>query len=783
MEIKQFYQNHRKTIHRLILLGVLLPFLFVLTLFLLVRFQVVTDLPTFEDIRSIDNPESSELYAEDDVLIAKYFVENRTNITAKDLNENFVKALLATEDVRFMQHSGIDYRSLMRVLVKTILLQKSSSGGGSTLTQQVVKNVFPRKRHRFLSGPINKLKEMITAKKMEKVYGKQEILLLYANTVSFGERAFGLETAAKRFFNKPSKDLALEEAATLVGMLKATSYYSPRNHPERAAGRRNVVLSQMVKYGYLTEEEKEEVAVKEVVLDYQPSIKKNEFARYFRNQIEKEFNQWAEDKTKDDGTPYDLYRDGLKIYSSLDLDLQLAAEKSMGKHMDQLQEQFDKSWSSGGMFGKDTKIIDEYLKRHPLWKRLKAEGLSNKEILEFFTSPSERNFWTWDGYEKRKGTRIDSIKHYLGLLHTAVLAVDPSTGFIKTWVGGNDYGKFQYDHIKERRQVGSTFKPIVYLSALEKGIDHCKKYPNELRTYTSYKDWTPKNADGKYGGELTMMEALMGSVNTVSVQVLFEAGIPEVVNQAKKMGIEGPLAEVPSIVLGTSDVSLYEMVNAYSCLASGGFKPDITGIRRIENREGKILYEARPHIEREQVAEPEAIDKLNKILHQVNLSGTGRRLYNTHSISKPISGKTGTTQNQSDGWYIGYTPDLVVGAWVGTEDRRVHFRNLRTGAGSNTALPLVGSLFEFADFKGSIGENTFAEAEILSSCDTKELDEELMEMLNDILRTKETREWPGQKERASRKSTRLKNVKKERSKLMNALDKLKKKRGKSRNRG
>jgi len=780
VEVKAFYQNNRKTIHRLILIAVLAPFLFVLVLFLLVRFQVVTDLPSFEDIRSIDNPEASELYAEDDVLIAKYFIENRTNITAKDLNEHFVKALLATEDVRFMDHGGIDYRSLMRVLVKTILLQRSSSGGGSTLTQQVVKNVFPRKRTRFLSGPINKLKEMITAKKMEKVYGKQEILLLYANTVSFGERAFGLETAAKRFFNKSSRDLSLAEAATLVGMLKATSYYSPRNHPERSKARRNVVLSQMVKYDYLTEEEKNEIADIDVTLDYQPSIKKNEFARYFRNRIEKEFDQWAEDQTNDDGTPYDLYRDGLKIYSSLDLDLQLAAEKTMEKHMDKLQMQFDKSWSSGGMFGKDSRLIDEQLKKHPLWKRLKAEGFSNDKILEFFTSPSDRDFWTWEGYETKKGTRIDSIKHYLGLLHTAILAVDPSTGFIRTWVGGNDYGKFQYDHVLERRQVGSTFKPIVYLTALETGIDHCKKYPNELRTYTSYKDWTPKNADGKYGGELTMMEALMGSVNTVSVQVLFETGIPKVVKQAKKMGIDGPLAEVPSIVLGTSDISLYEMVNAYSCLASGGFKPDIKGIRKIENKEGKILYEARPHIDREQVADPEAIDKLNKILHQVNLSGTGRRLYNTNSISKPVAGKTGTTQNQSDGWYIGYTPDLVVGAWVGTEDRRVHFRNLRTGAGSNTALPLVGSLFEFADFNGSLGENSFAEAEILASCDAKELDEELMEILGGILRSKETREWPDQKERTKKRSRRLKSVKKERGKLMTALDKLKKKKKKRR---
>ena len=760
------------------------PILLVLLLFLLVRLQIVTDLPSTSDIKSIENPEASELYASDNLLIAKYFIENRTNLEFEDLNPFFVDALIATEDVRFRNHGGVDFRSLMRVLFKSILLRDRASGGGSTLTQQVVKNVFPRERFRMFSSVFNKFREMIIARKMEKVYTKDEILLLYTNTVSFGERAFGLETAAKRFFNKSSSELLLEEAATLVGILKAPSYYSPRRNPDRAKQRRNVVLSQMSKYDLLATNIKDQLSELPLNVDYQKSVQKNEFARYFKNQVRKEFAELSENISKADGSKYDIYKDGLKVYTTLDLDLQLAAEKNMQKHMSQLQNQFDKSWEGGKKFGKDTRIIDEHLKRHPLYKSLKKENKSSEDILTEFTTPEERDYWTWKGYETRRGTRIDSIKHYLGLLHTGVLAVEPKTGFVKVWVGGNDFSRFQYDRITEPRQVGSTFKPIVYLTALENGGDACTSYPNELRTYSSYKDWTPKNSSGEYGGELTMVQALINSVNTVSVQVLFEAGIPAIVKQAKKMGIHNDLAEVPSMVLGTSDISLMEMVQVYACLANEGLKPKLKSIVKIETRDGEVIYEADLTEEQERVADSENVAALNSILHQVNVSGTGRRMYNVYDINQAISGKTGTTQNQSDGWYIGYTPDLVIGSWVGTEDRRIHFRSLSMGAGSNTALPLVGSLFEYADYRKMLGVNDYAELGDLQAClDGTQGEEEtlLIQAIEEIF-------FPDAEKRKSRNSTRgvgkrerIDEVHDERKKLFEILDDLKKKRKKKKN--
>ena len=761
------------------------PILLVVLLFLLVRFQIVTDLPSKADILAIENPEASELYSNDESLIAKYFIENRTNLEFDDLNPFFVDALIATEDVRFREHSGVDFRSLMRVFFKSILLRNKSSGGGSTLTQQVVKNVFPRERFKLFSSVFNKFREMIIARKMERIYSKDEILLLYANTVSFGERAFGLETASKRFFNKTSKELLLEEAATLVGILKAPSYYSPRRNTERAQQRRNVVLSQMAKYELLAETTKEQLSKLPLELDYQKSVQKNEFARYFKNQVRREFEELSKSMSKPNGSKYDIYKDGLKVYTSLDLDLQLAAEKNMQKHMDQLQKQFDKSWESGKKFGEGTKILDEHITKHPYYKSLRKNGVSSKDALIEFTTTEERDFWTWKGYETKKGTRIDSIKHYLSLLHTGVLAVQPSTGFVKVWVGGNDYLRFQYDRITEPRQVGSTFKPIVYLTALENGAEPCNLYPNELRTYSSYKDWTPKNSSGEYGGELTMVQALINSVNTVSVQVLFEAGIPSIVNQAKKMGIENKLAEVPSLVLGTSDISLLEMVTVYSCLANEGLKPDLRSIVKIETANGELIYEADIDADLEEVADPENVKEINNILHQVNISGTGRRMYNVYDISKPISGKTGTTQNQSDGWYIGYTPDLVIGAWVGTDDRRIHFRNLSMGAGSNTALPMVGALFEYADYKRMLAANEYADLGEMEAClygPKPEEDEDLLDAIEDIFfpeaERRRSREGNGRENRRKR----IDEITFEKKKLVQILEDLKKRRKKKKRR-
>ncbi len=675
---------------------------------------VFGSLPTDDDLRNIKNPLASEIYASTGELIGRYYVENRSQLSPADLNDNYVHALIATEDARFYEHNGVDYRSLFRVLFKTILMQKGSSGGGSTLTQQLAKNIFPRQKYFMLSTLINKFREMTIAQRIEDVYTKDEIILLYSNTVSFGERAFGLSVASRRFYNSEPVDLTVSEAATLVGMLKATSYYSPRNYPERAKRRRNVVLNQMVKYKYLTTADTIGLIGTPVTLDYTPLAQEEEFAKYFKQYLSKEIKIWMDTTSVENIKDYRLSYDGLKIYTSIDYDLQVAAETIMKKHMTALQKIFLDSWKGGRMYGKNNKVIDEKILSDPYYKSLRDQGLSNKEAIEKFAIEADRQIWTWsDGLTKERLTKIDSIKNYLSLLHTGLLAVQPSTGQVRAWVGGNDYGSFQYDNVRSPRQVGSLFKPIVYLTALQKGKSPCDFYKNELRNYTSYQDWTPRNADDEYGGYMSMRGALTNSVNTVSVQVLFDAGIDKVVDMAARLGVESPLSAVPSIVLGTSDVSLYDMVTAYGTLANRGIHQKINCIERIEDKNGLILYENKSmgDNDKEMVADTLHVDEINAMLENVVRYGTGSRLYANYKVPSVIRGKTGTTQNQSDGWFIGYTDDLVIGAWVGTEDRRMHFRNLGTGSGGRTALPMVGALFEYAYAKDKLSPQVASELE------------------------------------------------------------------------
>jgi len=664
------------------------------------------EIPSDQAIKSINNPIASELYTSNDKLIGRYYIENRTHLKKENINDLYKNALIATEDHRFYEHNGVDYKSLGRVLIKSIFLQRDASGGGSTITQQLAKNLYPRKRFKLLSTVINKFREMHIAKRIERLYTKEEIIWMYSNTVSFGERAFGLATASNRFFNKEPKDLLIEEAATLVGILKATTYYSPRKHPERAEKRRNVVLGQMMKRGYINEEALNSLRKSPIKLDYQAEDEVLGLAQYFKQHVKKEFEEISSTIRKGDGSKYNIYNDGLKIYTSLDYDLQVSAEKIVQNHMKSLQKIFENSWKGGSLYGINNKVIDEKILSHPTYKGFRKKGQSSKEAIKNFNFEQEENLWTWEGDKTKKITRIDSIKHYLKLLHTGLLAVNPQTGKIKVWIGGNDFKKFQYDNITEGRQVGSLFKPIVYLTALEQEKNACDFYKNELRTYSDYDDWTPKNSSEQYGGYLSMNTALAHSVNTVSVQVLFDAGIDNVVNTAESLGIKNKLSKVPSIVLGTSDVSLYEMVQAYSNITNNNNQVELSGIERIENKKGEIIFERKPLIDLEAPKfDTTSISALKSMMTKVTREGTASRLYSLFDIPFPVFGKTGTTQKQSDGWFIGCTEELVIGSWVGTKDRRIHFRNIGTGSGGRTALPMVGALFEYASQKGNIKAN------------------------------------------------------------------------------
>ena len=680
------------------ILGLVLS-LFVLLLYLSVRWKIITDLPSTEELQSINNPLSTELYARDGTLFGTFYEENRGELDENDLTSDFRNALIATEDVRFYEHNGLDYRALSRVFFKSILLQRSKSGGGSTLTQQLAKNLFPRQRFSILSLPINKFREITIAQRLEKSFSKDEILLLYSNTVSFGERAFGLTTASRRFFGKHPSELTLAESSTLVGILKAPSYYSPRRYPERCLERRNTVLAQMLKYNFIDSTLNAEASALPLDLRYRSSSELTGLARYFQQLVRKEFQEWAKLNPKENGDSYNIKTDGLKIYTTLDYEYQISAELAMKSHMKSLQKLFDASWKGGQLFGKSDRILLASLRNDPYYRQLASEGKSEEEIIEIFSRNSEQELWSWDGLKSfENSSKIDSLKHILKTLHTGILGANPETGEILVYVGGIDYGNFQYDNIQAKKQVGSTFKPIVYLTALEKGLSGCDYFPNELRTYKSYQDWTPENSDGKYGGYLSVEEALKRSVNTVSVQMIFEAGIENVIAKAKDLGISSKLPEVPSLVLGTADISLMEMVQSYASIANGGSSPRLQSILKIENKEGQVLYERKI-----KVSKPDSISQahatLNTLLANVVNEGTAARLYN-YDIPFQVMGKTGTTQNQTDGWFIGYTKELVVGSWVGAQNRGIHFRNLGTGSGGRSALPMVASVFEFAADKG-----------------------------------------------------------------------------------
>ncbi len=652
-------------------------------------------LPSKKEIQKITNPISSSFYARDGELLGSYYVENREYLDSTEISKYFKSALIATEDHRFYKHSGIDYRSLFRVLIKSILLQQKESGGGSTITQQLVKNIFPRKHYLFCETLINKFREIQIAKRVEECYSKDHIIWLYSSTVSFGDRTFGLKSASRKFFNKPPDSLLIEEAATLVGVLKATSFYNPRKYPQRAKLRRNIVLNKMVRYSYFKASQVGELLEKNIVLDYQAGANSEELGSYFKQYLLKEFDKLSNELRRPDGLPYSLYHDGLKVYTTMDYKLQMQAVNYRNRHMLNLQKQFENSWKGKAIYGSNNSVIDDYIRKDKNFQTWKSKGLSPSEAIDSFNTEEERTFWNWEMREAKKSTRIDSIKHYLKLLHASMFAIDPDHGDVLVYLAGNDYFTFPFDNILAKRQVGSLFKPIVYLAAMEQGVNPCDYYKNELINYDEYDDWRPENANFEYGGYISVNEALAHSVNTVSVQLLFDVGISNVVKFSRELGINSKLDEVPSIVLGTSDISLFEMVTAYARIINRKHKVNPNAILKIEDKEGKVLFERdSSQFEEISLINEDSFDKVLSMMYKVSREGTGRTLYNNYRLPTTVFSKTGTTQNQSDGWFIAASNNIVIGAWVGTEDRRMHFPSLSSGSASKTTLPMVGALME-----------------------------------------------------------------------------------------
>lgn len=674
---------------------------FVFLLFFLLSIGLFGKLPTFEELENPKSNLATEILSSDNKVLGKYYVENRSNVHFQDLSPNVVNALIATEDARFEDHSGVDVRAIFRVIFG--VMTGSSKGGGSTISQQLAKNLFPRKKDRnAFETAIIKFKEWITAIKLERNYSKDEILAMYLNTVDFGSLSFGIKSAARTYFNKAPSELNAEEAAMLIGMLKAPTYFSPVRNPKRALDRRNTVLSQMEKYDYLSEEELD--SLQKIPIDlssYHIQDHTAGPATYFREYLRGYLSDWCSTHQKEDGTNYNLYKDGLKIYTTINYTMQLFAEQAVKQYIGmELQPMFYRHWKGypnapfafdKGLEKDETqKIMMQAMRRSERYAHLKSQNFSDKDILKDFKTPVKMKVFSWKGEIDTTMTPMDSIRYYKFFLQAGLMSVDPHTGYVKAYVGGIDYKYFQYDHvIASKRQVGSTFKPFLYTLAMQEGETPCTTYPNvqpviELGDGTV---WAPENAnDDRKGEEVTLKWALANSNNWISGQLMKKYSPQDVIRIARKMGVTSDIPAVYSIALGSADLSLYEMVGAMGTFANKGVFVQPIFITRIEDKNGNVLETFAPK-QQEAISEETAYLMIQLMKGVVEV-GTGVRLRYKYGFDNPIAGKTGTTQNQSDGWFMGITPDLVTGVWVGCEDRAAHFRSLDLGQGANTALPV-----------------------------------------------------------------------------------------------
>lgn len=702
-------KRHIKTFWKLLAIGVFLLFF----IFLLASWGALGELP---DETSLENPEknlATEIIGSDGVTLGKFYKENRTPVKFEDLPPHLINALIATEDVRFYKHSGIDARGTLRAFAFL-----GTKGGASTITQQLAKLFFTENVSKSkLERGTQKIKEWIIATRLERRYTKEEILTMYFNEYDFLNQAVGIESASNIYFDKKPSDLTLVESAVLVGMFKNSALYNPIRNPEGVRNRRNVVLKQMEKYDYISEEVKDSLQATELEIIYTPQGHNEGIATYFREYTRKFMHDWIKENPKTDGSEYNIYSDGLKIYTTIDSKMQEYAEVAVDSHMRNLQLEFDKQNENNKLapFRDITKdevdnILNSSMKRSDRWREMKKQGKSDEEIINSFSVKTKMRIFAWSGDIDTLMTPMDSIRYHKSILQASLMSMTPQTGEVKAWVGGINYKHFKYDMVKNgKRQIGSTFKPFVYATVIDQmHMSPCDTLPNTLHTievgkYGLIKPWTPKNSGGKYGGFVTLKQALAQSINTVTARLIDRVGPKPVLDLVSKMGVDTEnILESPSIALGTPDVSLYEMVGAYSTFANQGvyIKPSL--ITRIEDKNGTILYQNVP-VTKDVLSEEAAYVTIS-LMEGVTQSGSGQRLRSSWAggspvykkiitgypweFKNPIAGKTGTTQNQSDGWFMGVVPNLVTGVWVGGEDRSTHFSSISYGQGASMALPI-----------------------------------------------------------------------------------------------
>jgi penicillin-binding protein 1A len=653
-------------------------------------------LPAESELKNIEHPVATEVYSADSVLLGKFFIQERHSVPYEQISPSAVQALIATEDIRFYNHNGIDYRSLARVLVKTILLQRESSGGGSTISQQLAKNLYPRRRYFIFSIAINKIKEALIALRLEKIYTKEQIIALYLNTIPFGDNTYGIDAASERFFSTSASSLTAEQAAVLIGMLKATYTYNPRLFPQRSHDRRDVVLRQLSKYEFIEESVADSLQALPIMLRYKKMTYHTGLAPYFRAYIKDELADWCQKNVKENGESYNLYTDGLKIYTTIDSKLQRYAEAAVRDQMKNLQEEFDRHWGKREPWESRPKVLEDAIHRSVHYRALKDQGLSEKEIMEEMKKPVPMTVFTWNGERDMKLSPLDSIKHYLKFLNVGFLAMNPKNGRIMAWVGGINHNYFQFDHVREstKRQVGSTFKPFVYAAALENGLRPCQYTSAQKTVYTNLKDWSPENGEDNYDLKYSMEGALAYSVNTVSVRLLEKTGISSTISLTRRAGIASDIPNVPSIALGTPSISIIEMVTAYSSFVNEGGAVEPFYITCIADQRGTVLERFKAIKSDEEVMSKENAAMMVEMLKRVVNEGTASSLRSHYGFSGDIAGKTGTTQSNADGWFMALTPHLVVGTWVGADDPGIRFRTTALGQGAHTALPIFAGFYK-----------------------------------------------------------------------------------------
>lgn len=706
------------------------------------------------DFRQLESPKTNlatQIISADDTVLGKfYFNDNRTPISFHEIPTAMIEALVATEDERFYSHSGIDFRGTARAV-----FYLGKKGGASTITQQLARQLFVgvRSQNTF-QAIVQKIKEWVIAIRLERRYTKNEIITMYLNIYDFNYNADGLRSASSIYFSKKPIELDLSEAAMLVGMLKNSSLYNPLRRPEMVRSRRNIVYQQMLRNKLITEEQRDSLAALPIKLDFNPQSHREGIATYFRAYLQQFMRSWISEHPKEDGTFYNLYLDGLRIYTTIDSRLQTYAEDAVTAHMSNLQKEFFKQnipeYNDIAPFldveKKDVEnIMQQAKRRSERWRKMKALGHDEETILASFEKPTQMEVFGWNGDIDTIMTPTDSISYYKHFLRAGMMSMEPQTGHVKAWVGGINYRHFQFDHVMQgKRQIGSTFKPFVYASAIDQlKVSPCDSLPDgyycvEPAKFGAHDAWCPKNSGDRYIGKRTLKNALANSVNTISARLIDKVGTRPVVNLVRNLGVSSPIPNVPAIALGSADLSVYEMVGAYSSFANKGIYVKPVVVTRIDDKNGTVIYQTAP--ETKDVLSEESAYVTLKLLEGVTESGSGVRLRHRgaektnpifrdlvtgypYEFDNPIAGKTGTTQNQSDGWFIGMVPNLATGVWVGGEDRSIHFETIAYGQGATMALPIWANYMKacYADSTLVVSKDEFMAPDVVSiplDCDS-----------------------------------------------------------------